>query len=107
MKQIVEKLLERGLIFKSLKEITPKELNSRKRVHIYLGVDKKDYYHIIIEIEKKSRILIKESKEFQELHSRLESFIESKITKKHIYIQAPLCSKAKAYLEESGWRVQI
>jgi len=105
MKEIVELLQEKKLLFKSLKPIEPKALGSRKKIHIYLGVDLKKYYAAIFHIVKKSRILQKEARELMELHQKLETYNESKIHKKYIYIEAPLCSKAKALLEEHHWVV--
>jgi len=105
MKEIVEYLHSKKLIFKSLKEITPKELGSRKKVKLYLGIDLKDFYTLVMCVEKKSRILRKEASELMLLHEKLEKYIDSKITKKYIIIKAPLCSKAKALLEEQGWKV--
>ena len=58
-------------------------------------------------IEKKSRILRKEVAELMELHERVEKYMDSKVTKKYIIIKAPLCSKAKALLEENKWKVYI
>ena len=40
-----------------------------------------------------------------DLHEKLEKFKETKISKKHIFITAPLCRKAKALLEEHKWKV--
>jgi len=105
MREIVHLLQEKKLLFKSLKEIRPKELGSRKKVHIYLGVDLKRYYAAIFHIEKKSRILQKEARELMLLHEKLELYNDSKINKKYIYIQAPLCSKAENLFKEEGWRV--
>jgi len=105
MKKTVEYLQKKHLIFKSLKEISPKELGSRKKLKVYLGVNLKSYYAVVIELEKKSRVLRKEATELMILHEKLEKYIESKITKKYIIIKAPLCSKAKALLQEHGWRV--
>ena len=105
MKKIVEYLHSKKLIFKSLKEITPKELGSRKKIELYLGIDLKEYYTLVMRVEKKSRILRKEANELMLLHEKLEKYIDSKITKKYIIIKAPLCSKAKALLEEKGWKV--
>ena len=39
------------------------------------------------------------------LHEKLEVLKETKINKKYIYIQAPLCSKAKALMEKEQWTV--
>jgi len=105
MKKIVEYLQEKQLIFKSLKSITPKELGSRKKIDIYLGVDLKDYYAVAMVVDKKSRVLRKEAEELMLLHEKLEKYIDSSIKKKYIIIKAPLCSKAKAMLEEHGWKV--
>ena len=105
MKTIVEYLQRKDIIFKSLREITPKDLGSRKKLQLYVGVNLKGYYALVISIEKKSRVLRKEVEEFLTLHQKAESFIDSKITKKYILIKAPLCSHAKKMLEENGWRV--
>jgi hypothetical protein len=105
MKETVEYLQKKNLVFKSFKEISPKELGSRKKIDLYLGVDLKGYYTVVMKIEKKSRILRKEAGELMLLHEKLEKYIDSKISKKYMIISAPLCSKAKALLEEQGWTV--
>ncbi len=107
MKTIVDLLQEKKLVFKSLKPIDVKELGSRKKIDIYLGVDLKSYYACIIHVSKKSRILRKEATELMEFHKKLEAYNESKINKKYIYIQAPLCSKAKTLFEEEKWVVWV
>jgi len=107
MKKIVEVCREREMIFRSLKPIDLKSLGSRKRIQLFLGVDIKQYYHTVIYIEKKSRILRKEAEELMGFHARLERLHDTKIVKKCIIIKAPLCSKAKQLLVERGWRVEI
>ncbi len=107
MKTIVELLQKKKLVFKSLNPIDVKEFGSRKKIDIYLGVDLKSYYTCIIHVAKKSRILRKEAIELMEFHKKLEAYNESKINKKYIYIQAPLCSKAKALFEEEKWVVWV
>ncbi len=105
MKVIVEYLQSKQIIFKSLKVVTPKELGSRKKIDIFLGVDLKGYYADVMQLEKKSRVLRKEAEELMRLHEKLETLIQSSIKKKYIIIKAPLCSKAKALLEEHHWKV--
>jgi hypothetical protein len=105
MKALVEYLNHKKLIFKSLQEILPKELGSRKKVSLHLGVDLKGYYAVVMQLEKKSRILRKETGDLMALHEKLEKYVGSNITKKYILIKAPLCSHAKAMLEENGWKV--
>ena len=104
MKDIVEKLQGSGLLFKSLKQIDiKKEFGSRKKIELYLGVDLKKYYTCIISISKKSRLLKKEAEQLMEFHKKLEKYNDSKIKKKYIYVDAPLCSKAKSLLQDEGW----
>jgi len=105
LKNLVEYLQKKNMIFKSLKEISTKELGSRKKMHIYVGVDLKGYYANITLIDKKSRVLRKEAGELMLLHEKLEKYIDSVIKKKYMIINAPLCSKAKLLLEENGWKV--
>lgn len=105
MKELVEYLNTKNIIFKSLREITPKELGSRKKISLYLGVNLKGYYALVMQLEKKSRVLRKEAAELIGLHEKVERHIDSKVTKKYIIIKAPLCSHAKKMLEESGWKV--
>jgi len=105
MKNIVEYLQQKNIIFKSFKEITPKELGSRKKINIYVGIDLKGYYADVMVLQKKSRVLRKEAEELMRLHEKLEKYIDSTIKKKYIIIKAPLCSKAKVLLEENKWKV--
>lgn len=105
MKKIVEYFKEKQLLFKSLVPISPKALGSRKKIEIYLGVDPSHYYHLVLFVEKKSRILRKEAGDLMGFHTKTEVWMDTKIKKKHILIKAPLCSKAKKYMEENGWRV--
>ena len=107
MKEIVEFFQERGIVFKSFKVIPPKALGSRKKVAIFIAVDLKGYYADVMWLEKKSRVLRKEAEELMRLHESLERYIDSSIKQKYIIIKAPLCSKAKALLEENGWRVFV
>ncbi len=105
MKDIVEYMRSKNLICKTLKEVKPKEIGSRKRITIYLGVDLKGYFCIVMVLSKKSRVIRKEVAELMELHKKIELYHHAKITKKYIYIQAPLCDHAKNMLKENIWTV--
>ena len=105
MKEIVDLLQEKKLLFKSFSPVEVKSLGSRKKIAIYLGVDLKKYYGCVFHIKKKSRVLKKEVLEFMALHEKLEVLNDSKIKNKYIYIQAPLCSKAKALMQKEKWTV--
>ncbi len=105
MKELVEYLNKHQIICKSLKEVTPKSLGSRKRIKLYVGVDLQGYYCSVMSLEKKSRVLRKEAGELMVLHEKLETSQDTAIRKRYIRITAPLCSHAQAILETNGWRV--
>ena len=105
LKDIVEFLAKKKILFKSMTQITPKELGSRKKLQIYLAVDMGGYYNLIIYISKKSRFIQKDANDIINLHTKVERLKDIIIKKKIILIDAPLCSKAKAKLIEDGWRV--
>lgn len=105
MKAMVEFLNHKNIIFKSFTQIMPKELHSRKKILLYLGVDLKGYYALVMQVEKKSRVLRKEVADLIRLHEKVETYIDSRVTKKYIMIKAPLCSHAKTILQEHGWKV--
>jgi hypothetical protein len=105
MKETVEYLREKGIICKSFREVAPKVLGSRKRVRIFVGVNLEGYYCTLILIRKKSRVLRKEAQELIVLHEKLEAWQGTKIRLRYLHIDAPLCSKARVLLEESGWNI--
>jgi len=99
--KINDNLFEKNIILKEIKDITPK---TRKKIKVYLGVDMKDYYYLLVELNTKSRFLIKNAKELIEFVMPL-SEINFKNNKKILFIESPICSKAKKYLKENGWRI--
>ena len=106
MREIVEYFVKKGMIFSSMQSIDMRSLNSRKKVDIYLGVDMDGYYTMIIQMEKRSKILSKEALELMMLHESLERLKGHQITKIYILIKSQICKKAKLLLEDSGWVVE-
>jgi len=99
--KINDKLFDKNIILKEIKDITPK---TRKKIKVYLGVDMKDYYYLLVELNTKSRFLIKNAKDIIEFVTPL-SDINFRNNKKIIFLESPICSKAKEYLKSQGWRV--
>ena len=105
MKELVETLNKHNIICKSLDKIELKTLNSRKQIDLYLGVTLNKFYCMVIYINRKSRVVSKDIKDYLELHQKLQEYNSSKILKKYIIIKSPICSKAKEILESNGWKV--
>jgi len=106
MKRLVELLQQQGSVFKSLEPIAPKSLGSRKKIELYLGVDTAGYYALVAYLAKKSRVLTKEAEAIEGLFTAAQERLGATIPQKIILIDAPLCSKAKAWLEAHGWQVR-
>ena len=105
MEIIVEDFRKKGKLFKKLQTISPKELGIRNRIDIYKAVDLHGYFWAIFSISQKTRILTKDVKKFEEIYHKLVLYSDHNYKYKMIYIDAPLCSKAKKGFKELGWRI--
>lgn len=106
MKEITELFAKKNIIFKEFKEILPKEINSRKKIKIYVasGIDMK--FYAIFVLEQKSRFLRKNANELMELCEKLASFKGHNFKVKELFFSGDMCSKAKAYLKDNYWNVK-
>lgn len=108
MRELTEYFGKKDIIFKNIEEVAPKELGSRKKIEIYsaLGVDKS--YYCIFVVNSKSRFVRKSAVELLDLLEKLSTLKEHNFKKKYLLISSPLCSKAKAMLEdEYKWSVRV
>jgi len=105
IKEIVESMASKSLIFKSIEKIEPNTIGSRKRVEIYLGVDLKSRYTLLFVIERKSRIVVSDVETLSKLASMVEKYKDIVVKKRFLIYGAPLCSHARKRMEAEGWRV--
>lgn len=105
MKELTHYFNQKNILFKTIEKIEPKALGSRKKMEIYTatGIDK-NYYAIFI-VDAKSRFLRKNAQELLELLYKLADLQGHNFKKPTLLISSPLCSKAKAFLEEEKWSV--
>jgi len=106
MQMVVDSLRQKGKIYKKMQEVTPKELGIRNKIKMYKATDTRGYFWAIFAISQKSRVLMKDVHKMQEIYAKLTLFCEHNFKHKIIFIDAPLCSKAKAAFKEAGWKVQ-
>ena len=104
MKSVLEKIGTHTL-FSSLVTIDKATLQTRKKMTILSGVDLISFYHLIFEIEQKSRFVMKNVTEMMVLEERLVLHVNHRFKHKHLLLNAPLCSQAQKRLEEEGWRI--
>jgi len=106
MQMIVDSLRKKGKLYKKMQEIAPKELGIRNKIRIYKATDTRGYFWAIFAISQKSRVLMKDVHKMQEIYTKLTLYSEHNYKNKIIFIDAPLCSKAKLAFKEAGWKVQ-
>ena len=106
MQIVVDTLRSKGKIYRNMQEITPKELGIRNKIKIYIATDTSNKYWAIFALSQKSRILMKDVHKFEEIYTKLTLFCQKDFQYKSIFIDAPLCSKAKVAFEDSGWKIQ-
>jgi hypothetical protein len=106
METVVETLRRKGNLYKKMVEIQPSQLGVRNRIKIFHATDTKGYFSAIFVISQKSRLLMKDVKKMEEIYQKLILFSDHNFKYKILFIDAPLCSKAKAAFKECGWSLQ-
>jgi len=107
MKEITQYFAKRNILFKDFKEVLAKELNSRKNIQIFVGSSIDLKFYAIFVINTKSRFLQKNAEDLIALLNTLAIYVGHNFKKKELFISSPLCSKAKKYLEELGWKIRV
>ena len=105
MKEVVQVLLSKKTILKTLNQVDLALLKTRKKIGVFTGVDKSSNYIAIFSVTKKSRFLQKDVQDFEELFLRLVELNSHNFKKKILILNAQLCSKAKLLLKEYKWRL--
>jgi len=99
--KVNDRLIQQKIYLKELKEITPK---TKRKLKVYIGVDMDNFYYLLVDLETKSRFLVKNAKEIIDFVTPL-SDIKFRKNRKIIFIESPICKKAETFLKENGWRV--
>ncbi len=107
MKKLTEYFNSKNILFKDIKEISLKELGSRKKIKLYIATSIKNEYYSILIIDSKSRFIRKNAEELISLNNKLVDYIGHNFKVKELLISSPLCSKAKKILEDDRWRVRV
>ena len=89
--------------FTTITQLIPKELGIRKKLDIYTTIDNSNQTYIFLHIVQKSRFLQKDVDKIEEIYTIIQNYTDTTFDKKFITIEAPLCSKAKAKLENNSW----
>jgi len=86
-------------------EISPKDIGIRNKIKIYKATDTYGYFWIIISISQKTKLLTKDVKKFEEIYSKLCNYSNHKFKNKVLFLNAPICLKAKNKFKELSWKI--
>ena len=106
MQMVVDSLRQKGKIYKKMQEVSPKELGIRNKIKIYKATDTNGYFWAIFAVSQKSRLLMKDVHKFEEIYAKLTMYCDHNFKHKVLFIDAPLCSKAKEAFKTQGWKIQ-
>ncbi len=104
MQMVVDSLRKKGKIYKKMQEIAPKDLGVRNKIKIYKATDISGYFWAIFAVSQKSKLLMKDVHKFEEIYAKMTIFCEHNFKYKIIFLDAPLCSKAKEAFLAQGWK---
>ena len=107
MKELTTYYTKKNILFKEIKQIFPKELESRKKIGIYAAISIDSKFYAIFILDSKSRFIRKSANDLMELCEKLAIFLDHNFKKKELLISSPLCSKAKEYLKQNDWSVRV
>jgi len=105
IKAILEPLRQNGYIFKRFEPFSLRLVGSKKRIDVYHGFDITNRYFLLFVVNRKSKILQKDVKEWFEIKQKIERYCGYTIKINIALISAPLCSKAKTLLFKERWKV--
>ena len=103
---VVDSLRKKGKIYKKMQEVSPKELGIRNKIKMYKATDINGYFWAIFAVSQKSRLLMKDVHKFEEIYIKLTLYCEHNFKHKILFVDAPLCSKAKEAFKTQGWKIQ-
>ena len=104
MKEVLERLRTQ-YFFTTFSPVDTSVVKTRKQMSIFMGVDSKSYYHLIFSVSQKSRFLQKHASEISLFHERMVLQVNHNYKYKHLFLAADICSKARTFLENEGWKV--
>lgn len=104
MDQKIYALFEKGKIFlKDLKRVDLSQISAKRSLQAYLGINLKGFYQIVFIRNAKSRLLVKEAREIDEICAKCEEIAQTRITKRAIFFNSAICSKSSEFLKQNGW----
>ena len=96
MKKLTTYYTNKNILFKEIKQITPKELDSRKKIEIYAGTTVDSKFYAIFIVDSKSRFIRKNANDLMELCEKLSIYLDHNFKKKELLIVVHYAQKQKS-----------
>lgn len=100
---MVEYFATKKVLFTRLNRIEPPQLHVRKKIEIFYGTDKNQNYHSIYVLKQKSRFLMQNAHDIEQIDFLLQDFAGHNFKYKNILFHCAICSKSKQFLSQKGW----
>ena len=107
MKKLTTYYTNKNILFRDVKQITPKEIGSRKKIDIYAATSVDSNFYAIFIVDSKSRFIRKSANDLMELCEKLSIHLDHNFKKKELLVSSPLCSKVKEYLKQNDWSIRV
>jgi hypothetical protein len=107
LKKLTTYYTNKNILFRDVKQITPKEIGSRKKIDIYAATSVDSNFYAIFIVDSKSRFIRKSANDLMELCEKLSIHLDHNFKKKELLVSSPLCSKAKEYLKQNDWSIRV
>jgi hypothetical protein len=107
LKKLTTYYTNKNILFRDVKQITPKEIGSRKKLDIYAATSVDSNFYAIFIVDSKSRFIRKSANDLMELCEKLSSRLDHNFKKKELLVSSPLCSKVKEYLKQNDWSIRV
>jgi len=105
LKELIEILLSKKQIFKSIFKLDLKKVRIRKKMDIFVGVNIQSFYVLIIVAHQKSRFIMQHSKEILDIRARVVDYQGHNFKYSFLIVKNEICSKSKIFLKENNFKV--
>lgn len=105
MNKVVDALVSKGIVCRTLLRINTSELHTRKKIACFLGVDEKARYLSVWHRLSNNRINEEEAHYLFMLLERLENLRNHRVLRNVIMTKSPVSSRADKLFREKGWRI--
>ncbi len=104
-KLIANNFATHNILLKNLVILQTSEFCKKRGLVLFFGVNVKGFYTLVLWREAKSRLVVKEFLELEEICRAVEAKMEFSIKKRICFYKSAICSKVVKSAKESGFKL--